>query len=376
MELIVTIAYFFLIRLIFFDFKLMKYNLFWKFVTIGLWIAALLTEVLMLGQLTPYSKEAFVQSYVVQMAPEYGGKVRDVFIAANTPVKKGAPLFQMEPKPWQDRVNEYEAQLAGAGTDVEQMSQQIMKARADQAQTEANLKGARAKYKMISRAAKKSAVSKIRLEEIDQRVAALKAELQANKAALRETQLAFESKVGDQHTEIAEVMAKLATARYRLANTVIRAPSDGYVSNLQLYPGSFIRLKSPVMTFINSEEQWIVAKMDQRGIQHVQTGNSAEIAFKMYPGKVFEAEVVSVVWANGNAQGIPSGLIPDEESLGTDDAYVVRLKLKKNYPDYPVRFGASGLVAIFTKGTPDFLVLLRRIEIRSESFLNYLFNPF
>ena len=376
MELLVTIAYFFLVRLIFFDFKLMKFNLFWKFIVFGLWIAALLTEVLMLGQLTPYSKEAFVQSYVVQMAPEYGGKVRNVFISANTPLKKGAPLFQMEPEPWQNRVNEYEAQLAAAGTDVQQMSQQIMKAQANLAETRANLKGAQAKHDMIANAAKKDAVSRIHLEEIEQRVAALKAKLQSDRAMVRESELAFESEVGDQHTEIAEVMAHLATARYHLANTIIRAPSDGYVSNLQLYPGSFVRLKSPVMTFINSEEQWIVAKMDQRGIQHVQPGDSAEIAFKMYPGNVFEAEVVSVVWANGNAQGIPSGLIPDEESLGTDDAYAVRLKLKKDYPDYPVRFGASGLVAIFTKETPDFLVLLRQIEIRSESFLNYLFNPF
>jgi multidrug resistance efflux pump len=191
----------------------------------------------------------------------------------------------MEPQPWQNRVNEYEALLAAAGTDVQQMSQNVMKARADLAETEANLKGARAKYEMISNAAKRDAVSRIHLEEIEQRVAALKAKLQADKAKLREVELAFDSKVGSEHTEIAKVMAEMATARYRLENTIIRAPSDGYVSNLQLYPGSFIRLKTPVMTFINSEQQWIVAKMNQRGIQHVRPGDHAEIALKMYPEK-------------------------------------------------------------------------------------------
>ncbi len=376
MELLITIAYFFLIRLIFFDYKLLNYNLFWKFFTIGLWVAAVLTEILMLGQFTPYSKEAFVQSYVVQMAPEYGGKVKDVFISANKPVKKGDPLFQMEPQTWQDRVEGHEAVLAAAGTDVQKMGQEIMTARANEAQTKANLKGARAKYEMILKAAEKDAVSKIHLEEIEQRVAALKAKLRADQARVREAQLAFESKVGSEHTEVAEAMAKLRTARYHLNNTIIRAPSDGYVCNLQLYPGAFIRLKTPVMTFVNSQEQWIVAKMNQRGIQHVQPGDHAEIAFKMYPGEVFKAEVVSIVWANGNAQGVPSGRIPEEESLKGDDAYAVRLKLTKNHPDYPIRFGASGLVAIFTKKAPDFLVLLRQIEIRSESFLNFLFNPF
>ena len=376
MELLITIAYFFLVRLIFFDFKLMKFNLFWKFIVFGLWVGALLTEILMLGQFTPYSKEAFVQSYVVQMAPEYGGRVKEVFITSNTPIKKGDPLFQMDPEPWQHRVDEYEALLASAGTTVLQLGQQIVEARANEAGTRANLKGALAKHEMISRAAEKQAVSRIHLEEIEQRVSALRARLQANKAALREAQLAFDSEVGEQHTGIAEVLAKLATAKYNLKNTIIRAPSDGYVSNLQLYPGAFTRIKSPVMTFINSEQYWIAAKMDQRGIQRVREGDHAEIAFDMYPGKVFPAKVVSVIWANGNAQGVPSGLIPREDAVNGGFEFMVRLHLTENHPDYPVRFGASGLVAVFTHEAPDFLVLLRKIEIHSESYLKYLFNPF
>ena len=80
MELLLTIAYFFLVRLIFFDHKLLAFNLFWKFVVFGLWIGAILTEVILLGQFAPYSKEAFVQTYVVQMAPEYGGLVKEVYV--------------------------------------------------------------------------------------------------------------------------------------------------------------------------------------------------------------------------------------------------------------------------------------------------------
>jgi len=376
MELLISIAYFFLIRLIFFDFKLMKFNLFWKFVAFGLWIAALLTEVLMLGQFTPYSKEAFVQSYVVQMAPEYGGRVKEVFIKSNTPIKKGEPLFQMDPEPWQNRVDEYEALLASAGTNVQKLAQKVLEARADAARTGADLKGALAKYEMIKRAAQRDAVSRIRLEEIEQRVAALKAQTRADKATVRTAQLAFDSEVGDEHTQIAEVLAKLATAKYHLKSTIIRAPSDGYVSNLQLYPGSFIRLKNPVMTFINSEAYWIAAKMDQRGIQRVRPGDHAEVAFDMYPGEVFKAKVVSVIWANGNSQGVPSGLIPKEDSVSGGFDFMVRLHLTEENPNYPVRFGASGLVAVFTKEAPDFLVLLRQIEIHSESYLKYLFNPF
>ena len=118
MELLITIAYIFLVRLIFFDYKLLKYTLFWKFVTFGLWVAAAMTEIIFLGQYAPYSKAMFVQSYVVQMAPEFGGLVTEVYVTQNQPVKKGELLFQMDPSPWQYRVDRLEAQLAAADAEV------------------------------------------------------------------------------------------------------------------------------------------------------------------------------------------------------------------------------------------------------------------
>ena len=128
----------------------------------------------------------------------------------------------------------------------------------------------------------------------------LEAELESAKAAERLDEIALESEVGDQHTAVAEVLAQLNEAKYNLKNTAIRAPSDGYVSNLQIYPGSFVRLKQPIMTFINSEEHWLVATVPQRGVQRLRTGDKAEIAFDMYPGKVFDAEIESWFAATGN----------------------------------------------------------------------------
>lgn len=376
MELLITIAYIFLVRLIFFDFKLLKFNLFWKFIVFGLWVGAVLTEILLLGQYTPYSKDAFVQSYVVEMAPEYGGLVKKVYVSPNLPIKKGAPLFQMDREPWQKKVDELQAQLTLAGTNVDVLDQKVSEATAQLARTQANLKGARAKYQMIAKAAEKNAVSRIRLQEIEQRVSALEAQIKLDRATVRSAELAFESEVGDKHTEVAEALAKLAKAKYHLEHTTIRAPSDGYVSNLQLYPGGFIRLKKPVMSFISTEKHWILATMDQRGIQWVRPGDKAEVAFNMYPGKVFPAEVESIVWASGKAQGVASGQLPKEEPEGGID-FFVRLRMIETHPeDHPIRFGSRGLVAIHTGKAPEFLIFLRQIEIRSESFLNYLFNPF
>ncbi len=118
MEIFLTIAYFFLVRLIFFDFKLMRFNLFWKFIVFGLYAAAWTTEIVLLGQFTPYTKDLMVQSYVVPIAPLWGGEVTEVFVENNQHVKKGDPLYQMDRTVFQSRVEGLEAALAGAGTDV------------------------------------------------------------------------------------------------------------------------------------------------------------------------------------------------------------------------------------------------------------------
>jgi multidrug resistance efflux pump len=376
MELLITIAYVFLIRLVFFDYKLLTFNLFWKFVAFGLYIAAALTEVIGLGQYTPYSKEAFVQSYVVPMAPQWGGLVKEVYAKPNIAVKKGDPLFEMDPAEWQYKLDAQQAALAAADTNVAELTQQLDEAKARVARTKADLALSRVKREQFSEAAASNAVSRLRLEEIDQQVAGYEAQLLVDQAAERAAQLELDSVVGGQHTQVAEVLAELETAKYNLEHTTIRAPADGYVTNLQLHPGGFVRLKTPVMTFVSSEEHWIFARFLQQGAQRIAPGDVGEVAFDMYPGKVFPVVVESVLWASGNAQGHPSGQLPTDQQFHPGHFFTARIRVTGNHPDHPLRFGASGIVAVYTKTAADALIVLRKLEIRSESYLNYLFNPF
>lgn len=376
MELLITIAYIFLIRLVFFDFKLLRYNLFWKFLTFGLWVAAAMTEIIALGQFAPYSKTMFVQSYVVQMAPEFGGFVEEVYVTPDQKVTKGMPLFQMAKEKWQYKVEELEAQLAAANSNVAELRQQVVEAKAAVKRVKASLEVTKAKSAQFAAAAKKNAVSRLRLEEVDKDLLVLEAELESARASQRAAEIALESEIGGKNTAVAEVSAALAAAKYNLKQTTIRAPADGYVANLQLYPGAFIRLKQPVMSFVNAEDHWLVATVPQRGVHRLKSGNKAQVAFDMYPGKIFDAEIENIVWAAGDSQGIPSGNLPKVGQMKGSELFTVRLRMKNNDPEYPLRFGASGLVAMYADDAADFLVLLRQIELQSESFLNYVYNPF
>lgn len=376
MEILVTVAYVFLVRLVFFDYQWLRFNLLWKFVVFGLYFAAVLTEIVMLGQFTPYSKSAFVQNYVVQMSPLWGGLVKEVYVTPNVPIKKGDPLYQMDPDIWQYRVDVDEAQLTAADTDVAELGQQLAAAKSAVARTQASLSTARVKYEQIAAAAKQNAVSLLRFEESAKQVQELEAQLAEDQAVERGARLAFESHVGDQPTAVAEAIAELAEKRYNLEYTTIRAPSDGYVVNLQLHAGGIVPLKRPIMTFVSTDQQWLVATLRQKGVQRLAPGDAAEVAFDMYPGMIFPAVVESIAWANGHSQGMPSGQLPLDEQLGTSEDFRVRLRMTGDHTKYPVRFGAGATVAIYSSEAADVLKFLRQIEIQSESYLNYLYNPF
>jgi multidrug resistance efflux pump len=376
MELIATIAYYFLVRLIFFDYKLLKFNVFWGMVVFGLYAVAALVEVIGLGQHTPYTKTMFVQSYVVQMAPEFGGLVKQVYVNPNEPVKKGDTLFQMDPEPWRYKVNELEAQLAAAGTNVAILNKQMDEARATVVKIEVELATAIIQYQQIAAAAEKKAAALIRVEQAKKKVDELSAEIMGARAKLQIAELSYASEIDGQPTAIAEVIANLEKERYHLKATTIVAPSDGYVINLQLHPGAYVRLKVPIMSFVSTEKYWLAATVPQRGMGHVRKGDTAQVAFAMYPGELFDAVVESAVWGNGNAQGSPSGEIPKQWRIKPSDDFMVRLRLIDENPDKPVRFGASGQVAIFTKDAADLFVALRKIELQTESFIYYLYNPF
>ncbi|MCG6943276.1 MAG: efflux RND transporter periplasmic adaptor subunit [Thiohalocapsa sp.] len=344
MELLVTIAYFCLVWLVFFRFKLLRFNLFWSFIVFGLYAGAALTEVILLGQTTPYSKTLMVERYVVPLAPAFGGLVADVYVKPNTPIKAGTPIFAIDTTPWQHKLEKAEQQLAQAQAEKQSVQAQLAEAERRLADAE----------KLVP----KQLMAAQELDIRTDRAKALTAQVQG-----------VEKKIG-------ALAAELAEAQYNLQHATIVAPFDGYVVNLQLRKGGFVRLKQPVVTFVSSEELYLLASVDQRAGQWIRSGDEADFALSIYPGEIFHAKVEAVIWATGRAQFQPSGALPREETITPSNVFHVRLTPVGDFSEHPLHFGARGITAIFTNKAIDLVKVLRRIELQSESFLNYIYNPF
>ena len=121
---------------------------------------------------------------------------------------------------------------------------------------------------------------------------------------------------------------------------------------------------------------YLIAKVLKKAVQWIDRGDEVEVALEMYPGKVFPAEVEDVIWASGKAQLMAGGRLPTQQQIGPPpEAVVVKIKFKGDDPERQLRFGAAGLAAIYS-GKCDACKFLRQLEIRSESWLNYVYNPF
>ena len=111
--LIILTLYLVLVWLIFSKLKLVKWG--WGSGTVAVLIGAsiLAVFVALFNYLTP-SGSFVVISRVVEVAPNVSGKVIEIPIKPNEPVKAGTTLFRIDPTPFKYKVDQLEASLAGA----------------------------------------------------------------------------------------------------------------------------------------------------------------------------------------------------------------------------------------------------------------------
>lgn len=129
----ILILYVVLTWLVFAKLKLVRGG--WASGTVAILIGAFILAVFTALFNYPTRSGSFVVvSRVVEVAPNVSGQVIAIPVPANVPVRKGAKLFEIDPAPFQYKVAELEASLAGA-------KQQVLQLRSSYEQVTANVEG-------------------------------------------------------------------------------------------------------------------------------------------------------------------------------------------------------------------------------------------
>lgn len=289
-------------------------TMFWKISPV--FVLVLLTIGLLIPlQFWAPSGPMLVGNYTVPIVPQVGGVVTELHAAPNQPLKKGDVLFELDKTLFEADIRDLEARLTLARTQL------------------------------------------------------------SSAQRLAESQAGAQIDVDRFAAQVAQIEASLEKARYSLAEATVRAPGDGYVTNVVLREGSRVVSAplQPAMTFIETGEPIVATQIAQNYLRNIEPGQRAEIAFKMYPGRIYSAEVLGIVPARATGFESMTGLPVVPQGI-VHAPFAVRLKLGEEANALELPSGVTGQVAIYTE-TGKFAHIIRMFELRLEAIVNY-FNPF
>src|SRR6476646_945480 len=112
MEIILLGIYSFFVWLIFIKLKLLPWTTPWKVGVAIFPIVAIAILLLLLNIVAPTTSDVRVVNYVVPIVSQVRGRVIEVPVENNRPVKKGDVLFKSDQTPYQNEVHSLEAKLA------------------------------------------------------------------------------------------------------------------------------------------------------------------------------------------------------------------------------------------------------------------------
>lgn len=111
---------------------------FWVVLGIGL-IALLTAYYIASDRITPMTRDAYVQAFVIPVAPLVSGEVSEVLVENGRKVKKGDPLFRIESSGFQLEVDRLQAKLDQIQSEFEEQPGRLSERQAAVRQAEAEL---------------------------------------------------------------------------------------------------------------------------------------------------------------------------------------------------------------------------------------------
>lgn len=289
--------------------RVIPFNLFWKLSPIIVLLVLLVGFFIPMVWGAPWGSGVVVRNSV-QIIPEVAGEVIEVPVQANVPLKAADVMFRIDRTTYEAQARAIEAQLKFAELRLSQFAQ---------------------------------------LQE-------------------RGTGRAFD--VEERQAEVDQLRAQLDAARWNLEKTTVRAPTDGYVTNLALRKGARITAQSPVMAFIDTTDAIFGIEIPQIYARYIAIGQPAEITFKVLPGEIYGGHVETVLQAIATGQAQPSSLAVTPSAVQSAP-FVVRIRLDDPTVLDRLPAGSTALAAIYTHRVQASHVI-RKIMLRQSALLNYI----
>ena len=279
----------------------------------------------------PTTVDGRVFQYVIPIVPNVKGQVVEVPIEGIRVLQKGDVLFKIDPTPYQFQVDRLQASI-------------------DQADAQKTL--AEIEVKRATGLVRSSAGPQSQLDQWNAQLASTEA-------------------------SIASLSAQLGNAQWQLDETVVRAPSEGFVFNLQLRPGNYVTTM-PVassMSFVSNEAKPVLASFSQSAIRYMNVGDPVEMVFRTVPGKVFAGKIKRIAKAAGSSQLSASGQMVTLSGQPENSRWGVIMEFDDpSEAESMHQSSGASIIAVYTdKGKP--VHVISKVVMRINAWTGYLTSP-
>ncbi len=295
------------------------------------------------GKIFPSTDNAYVNAKLVNIAPKIGGYVERIYVKNNQFVKKSDLLIKINPINFSLLLRQATQARLAAEQEVLYAQQQITSADANKIIATSNYKFAHQMALRYSNLYHSKVGSLQDMQKYLNQATQTSQALEQASAAHQQAKTQYA--IAQAHLVAAKIGVQ--NAKVNESYTILSAPSDGYVSNLNLQSGQLVMPGQKLFGFIENVDWWIDANIKETRLSRIKPHQPVTIKLDMYDHK-YTGEVQSISYASGSI----FSLLPPENASGNwvkiTRYFTVRI-LVKNDPHYPLRVGASATVIIDTR---------------------------
>lgn len=271
--------------------------------------------VLYAWQLWPFSsgfvrtENAYVRGQITVLAPQVNGYVTEVLVQDFESVEADQPIIRIDDRTYRQRVEQARGQLAASRYELDNMAQTLASDQATLASRNAELYATRAEYDRaradearVNELASRGSVSTRERDQIRATARAAAANVKRSEAAIdiaKQTVKATGVSRGGRQAQVEISEAALRLAEIDLANTTIRAPRTGLVSEVSVRQGQYVAAGSQLL-YLVPDHLWIIANYKETQTHLMQSGQRVAFAVDGLDNVVLTGRVERLAPATGS----------------------------------------------------------------------------
>lgn len=322
-----------------------------RLVGAGLVAGAVLASVFVYTELYrhPRTDDAYVRANVVGIAAHVSGPIVSLPIVDNQPVKEGDLLFLVDPRPYEAALEHARAELLLTDKEIEGYARAVAAAESVIREREADARYAADYLGRVEPLLEKRYVTPDQVEDARKRKRAAEAQLSQARHE-RERAVAELAQYEDVNARRRAAEARLRDAELNVGYCSVRAPFDGYVTNLNIAVGQYANAGQQVIALVDNRSWYVLANFKETYLEDIAPGDRAEVYLLAYPGRPFRGVVQGIGWAlyqeNGASVGVLPQVDPTLDWVRLAQRFPVRILLEPPHPERPYRMGATAIVTI------------------------------